>query len=267
MSQNEAAAPPQHIPGGPGAPQVPEPTFAERVRTLFSITSLGTLATVSRRQPGFPFGSLMPFALDGAGRPILLISSMAMHTQNLKSDPRCSLFVVQTSIDGDPVGAARATMVGQAEQVIEQETAAARGIYLAAHPASRHWVDFPDFNFYRLQPVDLYYVGGFGVMGWVDANEYAGAAADPLAPFASGILDHMNADHMDSMILLARRHAGMEATEAAMTSVARLGFTLRLRTGDSMKGTRINFRREVRTPQDTRQELIEMVRHASRGAA
>src|ERR1700761_7722124 len=113
MSQKEAAAARQHIPDGPGAPQSPEPTFAERVRTLLSMTAVGTLATLSRRQPGFPFGSLMPFALDGAGRPILLISSMAMHTQNLKSDPRCSLFVAQTTTDSDPLGAARATVVGR----------------------------------------------------------------------------------------------------------------------------------------------------------
>jgi hypothetical protein len=29
-----------------------------------------------------------------------------------------------------------------------------------------------------------------------------------------------------------------------------------------MKGTRINFQREVRTPQETREVLVEMLRHA-----
>jgi hypothetical protein len=33
-------------------------------------------------------------------------------------------------------------------------------------------VDFKDFGFYRLQPLDIYYVGGFGVMGWVTAEDY-----------------------------------------------------------------------------------------------
>ena len=40
-----------------------------------------------------------------------------------------------------------------------------REIYLARHENSRYWVDFADFHFFRLQPVDMYYVGGFGVMG------------------------------------------------------------------------------------------------------
>jgi hypothetical protein len=45
-----------------------------------------------------------------------------------------------------------------------------------------------------------------------------------------------------------------------MTSVDRLGFTLRLKTDDGVKGIRINFLREVATAQDTRAVLVEMVR-------
>ncbi len=159
-------------------------------------------------------------------------------------------------------GAARATLIGLAESVPASELDSVREIYLARHENSRYWVDFSDFSFFRLQPVDLYYVGGFGVMGWVEAREYQDAAPDPLAGAAPGILTHMNADHVDSMILLARSHAGVEATEATMTSVDRLGFALRLKTNDGMKGVRINFSREVATPMETRTVLVEMVRKA-----
>lgn len=262
MSSNPTVAPRQHASTGPASPQPPEPTYAERVRTLFSLASIGTLSTLSRKQPGFPFGSLMPFALDPQGRPIFLISNMAMHTQNLKAEPRCSLFVAQSNADGDPLGAARATLVGLAEPVPADDLPAVREIYLAAHENSRYWVDFSDFSFFRLQPVDLYFVGGFGVMGWVEAQDYETAAPDPLAAAAPGILAHMNADHVDAMILLARAHAAIEATEAAMTSVDRLGFTLRLKTSEGMKGARINFLQEVATPQETRTQLVEMVRQA-----
>lgn len=263
MTMKEATAPRQHASTSTaGGPALPEPSYAERVRTLFSLTSVATLSTISRKQPGFPFGSLMPYALDAAGRPIFLISSMAMHTQNLKAEPRCSLFVTQAGADGDPLGAARATLIGNAEAVPESEIASVRETYLARHENSRYWVDFPDFSFFRLEPVDVYYVGGFGVMGWVEAKEYEAAAPDPLAGEAEGILAHMNADHVDAMIVLARVYAGIEATEAKMTSVDRLGFSLRLTTSEGMKGTRINFLNEVATPQETRQVLVEMVRQA-----
>jgi hypothetical protein len=262
MSSNQPTAPRQHASSGPAQPQLPEPSHAERSRTLLSLATVATLSTVSRKHPGFPFGSLMPFALDSAGRPIFLISNMAMHTQNLQSDPRCSLFVTQAAADGDPLGAARATLIGRAEPVPEREATSVRETYLARHENSRYWVDFSDFNFFRLEPVDLYYVGGFGVMGWVDAQDYEHASPDPLAEAAPGILAHMNADHVDSMVLLARSHVQMEATEATMTSVDRLGFTLRLKTNDGIKGPRINFLHEVASAQETRKMLVEMVRQA-----
>jgi len=230
-----------------------------------SLTSVATLSTLSRRHEGFPFGSLMPFALDSYGRPLFLISKMAMHTQNLKADPRCSLFIGQVGADGDALGAARATLIGHAEPVPDDEIASVREKYLASHENSRYWVDFADFSFFRLQPIDLYYVGGFGVMGWVEAKDYEHAAPDPLAEAAPGILAHMNADHVGAMILLARSHAALEATEATMTSVDRLGFTLRLKTIEGIKGARINFLQEVTSPQQTRAALVEMVRQAKAG--
>ncbi len=262
MSSSQGTVPRQHASGGAAQPQLPEPSHAERSRTLMSMESLATLSTVSRKHPGFPFGSLMPYALDAAGRPIFLISNMAMHTQNLHSDPRCSLFVTRPAADGDPLGAARVTLVGNAETVAESEKGAVREIYLARHANSRYWVDFADFGFFRLEPIDLYYVGGFGVMGWVEAEAYAHASPDPLAEAAAGILAHMNADHVDSMIMLAKVYAGIEASEAAMTSVDRLGFSLRLKTADGMKGPRINFLGEVGDAQETRKMLVEMVRQA-----
>jgi putative heme iron utilization protein len=262
MSTAESNAPRQHAYSGPPLPQLPEPSHAERTRTLLALATVGTLSSLSKKQTGFPFGSLMPYALDPAGRPIFLISNMAMHTQNLKTDPRCSLFVSQASPDGDPLGAARATLIGNAEQVQASDLAEVREQYLARHQNSRYWVDFADFGFFRLQPIDVYYVGGFGVMGWVAAEDYATGAPDPLAEAAPGILAHMNADHVDSMIQLARTHAQIEATEATMTSVDRLGFHLRLKTADGMKGTRINFPREVATSKETREVLVAMVRHS-----
>lgn len=232
MSSSETR---QHASGVSVSPQPLEPSFAERVRTLLSTACTATLSTMSRRHAGFPFGSLMPFALDDSGQPLFLISSMAVHTQNLSSDPRCSLFVAQENAEGDPLGAARATLLDSCEPVPAQEVASVRETYLSRHANSRYWVDFSDFRFFRLAPVDIYYVGGFGVMGWVDAAEYGAARPDPLASAAPGILAHVNADHVDSMILLAQTFAQLKATKASMTSVDRLGFWLRLKTAAGMK--------------------------------
>ena len=243
-------------------PPIPEPTHAERARTLLHLASVATLSTLSRKQPGFPFGSLMPYALDPAGQPLFLISTMAMHTQNLKADPRASLFVSQTPPDGDVLGAARVTVVGDVQQLPDAEKSEARELYLKAHPNSHYWVDFNDFAFFRLEPLDIYYVGGFGVMGWVTAPDYAAASPDPLSEAAQGILDHMNADHSDALVLLTKVHAKLEAESATMTSVDRLGFHVRAVTPAGVKGARIAFSWPATTSNETRSVLVEMVKHA-----
>jgi heme iron utilization protein len=251
---------------GPGAandqPSIPEPSFSERARTLVYLGRIGSLSTVSRKQPGFPFGSVMPYGLDERGRPIFLISTMAMHTQNLQTDPRASLLVTQTDVSGDPLGASRVTVMGNVRAIPGPQVVQARGLYLERYPSSKYWVDFEDFSFYRMEVVDVYYVGGFGVMGWVPASEYNQAQPDPLADASGEILQHMNADHKDAFILLTKKFAGIEAQEAEMTSVDRLGFHLRLQTQDGVKGTRVGFVREVTDPAQTREVFVEMVQRA-----
>jgi heme iron utilization protein len=200
---------------GPGPisnqPPVPEPTFAERARTLVYLARIGSLSTLSRKQPGFPFGSVMPYGLDNHGRPIFLISTMAMHTQNLQADPRASLLVSQEDVGGEPLGASRITLVGNVLPVPDPELAEAREIYLARHANSKYWVDFEDFSFYRMNVVDIYYVGGFGVMGWVSASEYDHSQPDPLADSMAEIIQHMNVDHKDALVLLARQFAHLDS--------------------------------------------------------
>ena len=243
-------------------PTVPEPSFSERARTLVYLGRIGNLSTLSRKQPGFPFGSVMPYGLDEQGRPIFLISTMAMHTQNLQADSRASLLVMQPDDSGDPLGASRVTVMGYVLAVPEPEVAEARRLYLERYANSKYWVDFEDFSFYRMDVVDVYYVGGFGVMGWVPASQYDLAQPDPLADAADEILQHVNADHKDALMLLARVFSGIESQEAMMTSVDRLGFHVRLNTHDGIRGTRIAFLREVSNPAETRDVLVEMVRQA-----
>jgi len=248
---------------GPGVPTdqpvIPEPSFAERARTLLYLGRMGSLSTLSRKQPGFPFGSVMPYGLDDRGRPIFLISTMAMHTQNLQTDSRASLLVTQPDVSGDPLGAARVTVIGNVLAVPDSQVAEARQLYLARYANSKFWVDFEDFFFYRMELVDVYYVGGFGVMGWVAATEYDRAQPDPLADVADDIIRHMNADHRDTLILLARALARIEAQEATISAVDRLGFYLRLKTQEGMRGARIAFLREVSNSAETRKVLVEMV--------
>ena len=223
---------------------------------------VGSLSTLSRKQPGFPFGSVMPYGLDDHARPIFLISTMAMHTQNLQADARASLLVTQEETDGEPLGASRVTLVGNVHPVANPELAEVRKLYLERHANSKYWVDFEDFSFYRMDIVDVYYVGGFGVMGLVSASDYDRSQPDPRADSMTEIIQHMNSEHKEALVLLARTFARIESTGATMTTVDRLGFHVRLKTPDGMRGARIAFLREVSNPAETRTILVEMVQQA-----
>ena len=143
-------------------PAVPEPSFAERARTLVYMARIGSLSTLSRKRPGFPFGSVMPYGLDEYGRPIFLISTMAMHTQNLQADPRASLLVTQNDAGSDPLGASRVTLVGNVLPAPQSEVARLAKLYFARYANSKYWVDFEGFSFYRIDVVDIYYVAASG---------------------------------------------------------------------------------------------------------
>jgi heme iron utilization protein len=251
----------QHGGSGPASltPEVPEPTLAERARTLASIGRIGTLSTHSHKYPGFPFGSMMPYAVDHLGRPIFFISSLAMHTHNLHHDPRASLLITQPDVSEDPLGAGRLTLLGEASKTPADEV---KELYLSRYEHAKMWQDYTDFAYYRLQVSAVYFIGGFGVMGWISAEDYAAAQPDPLSDAAPGIIRHLNNDHSEALRLIAREFAGESADEAIITSVDRLGFHLRLKSGDRIHGRRIGFSREVKNTSDAREVFVEMARQA-----
>lgn len=236
------------------------PTLAEQARTLVHRARVGTLSTNSTRHRGFPFGSVTPYGCDSAGQPTLLISRLAVHAQNLDRNGRASLLISRIVAAEDALRSPRLTLLGHVARVIDDGSV--RGDYLERHPDARAWMDFADFGFYRMEVVDAYYVAGFGEMGWLSADDYRQAKADPLVDHADGIIAHMNADHAEALVLYCRAYAGVEAESAVMEDVDRLGIRVRAKVGEEQQDLRINFLRPARTPKEARTVLVEMVREA-----
>jgi len=260
---------------GATVPPAPEPTHAERARTLVTAGNRGVLSTLavdpgtggsgaSGRIAGYPFGSVATYALDEVGRPIVFVSTMAEHTRNAAADPRASLIVTEPVPDGrDPLAGGRVTLIGELLEVGGDERPAVRDRYLAANPASAYYIDFGDFSFWRLEVAGVRYVGGYGRMSWVAASDYAAAEPDPLAGEAAGIVEHMNAGHADSLVLLARVLGGRPDTvEAVMTAVDRYGFDLVAAGPSGRAAVRIGFDAPVATPAAARPALVRLVERA-----
>jgi len=84
-------------------------------RALLRRHHAGTLATLSHRLGGYPFGSVVPFVLDHAARPVMLVSRLAEHTRNIEADRRASLLVSEPTVDVQ--AGARLTLVGDVARV------------------------------------------------------------------------------------------------------------------------------------------------------
>jgi len=260
---------PGYEPGPPPTsdprPPPPEPSHAERARTIVSARSRAALSSLSVDPPGTPFGSVIAYGVDAAGRPSFFVSTMAEHTRNLDADPRASVLVAEDPPAGaDPLASGRVTLVGEVAEITDpDERAAARHGYLAANP-SAFYVDYGDFRCLRLEVAGVRYVGGFGRMSWVDVASYAAARPDPLAPVAEGIIAHMNADHAESLVTLCHHDAGRpDVTAASMTAVDRYGFEVVAELPDDHReALRIGFRTEQESADGVRRELIAMLQRA-----
>ena len=243
----------------------PAPTHAERCRTLVGAARSATLCTLARDPAGYPYGSLVTLAVDASGRPLLLLSTLAEHTQNLVDHAEASLLVSEPlGQHAQPLALGRVTLLGPCGRIPEgDERDEARRVFLTAQPDAAYYVDFRDFAFHRLEPVALRYVGGFGRMSWVSADDYRVAKPDPLAADALGILKHMNGDHADALVAYATKLSCIpDVSAATMTAVDRYGFEMAVTTPSGPRATRIGFDEPADTTDAVRRAMVALVKRA-----
>jgi heme oxygenase (biliverdin-IX-beta and delta-forming) len=253
----------------PGGVAPPEPSHAERCRTLVAGANRGALSTVAADPSGFPYGSVASYGLDDRGNPVLFVSLMAEHTQNAMRDPRASLLVTEPVPDGgDPLASGRVTLLGLLSTVTDGDRPTARDTYLAANPTSAYYIDFGDFVFYRLDVQSIRYVGGYGRMSWVDPALYAEAEPDPLAGIAAAIIEHMNADHAEAQVLFCRHLLSQpDTTAATMSGVDRYGFEMIAVSPSGRAAVRLGFTGECTTGIEVRHAMVAMVNNARAAAS
>lgn len=207
---------------------------------------------------GAPYGSLVLLASTPDGAPLMLLSDLADHTKNLKTDPRASLLLDGTAGLEDPLTGARASLQGRIERT---DDPLHRTRFVRRHPAAGRYAGFGDFNLYRLIPDRAHLVAGFGRIHWVeDSLTYAGET-QVLAEAEAEILAHMNADHLDAVALYANRLCGRDGVGWYLTGIDPEGCDLR-RQGET---ARLAFDTPVHDADTARVELVRLVKRARAG--
>ncbi|MCP4318791.1 MAG: HugZ family protein [Hyphomicrobiales bacterium] len=197
-------------------------------RRLVSSSRHGSLA-VLLPQGGHPFASRTAVANDINRTPVILVSALSEHTAGLSNDPRVSLLLGEPG-KGDPLAHPRITLQCQAEWIDRKDDRQARlrARFLRRHPKSALYVDFPDFAFFRLNPVSASLNGGFGKAYHLLPEDFLikSAAVDPLADLETSAVKHMNNDHADAVAVYARIIAGQKTGKWSMSAIDAAGFDL-----------------------------------------
>ncbi|XP_023549204.1 uncharacterized protein LOC111807632 [Cucurbita pepo subsp. pepo] len=219
---------------------LPRPALA--VRNLMEQARFAHLCTVMsrmhHRRQGYPFGSLVDFATDSMGHPIFSFSPLAIHTRNLLADPRCTIVVQIPGWSG--LSNARVTIFGDIYPLPEDQQEWAHKQYIAKHQQgpSQQW---GNFYYFRMQDIsDIYFIGGFGTVAWVDVKEYEALQPDKIAvDGGEQSLKELNA--MFSKPLKELLSAESEVDDAALISIDSKGIDIRVRQGAQFNVQRISF--------------------------
>jgi putative heme iron utilization protein len=239
------------------------PSYAELSRTLIEPGGIATLSTLT--PSGYPYASIAPYSALTNGAPLICVSSLAEHTQNLRLDPRASVLIKAPSNPGlDPLSQARVTVLGAF--IPADPSNAEIEAHLELHPFARHYVGFADFSWWRLDASELRYVGGFGAMGWATGQAYSEAVPDPVLPHAAPMIEHLNADHAEACLSIVRHLTGVpEARRAPVSSIDRYGMTIdAYGAGDDYLAiARTAFPAPLASADEVRGASVELVRKAS----
>ncbi|XP_009616301.1 uncharacterized protein LOC107760047 isoform X1 [Nicotiana tabacum] len=239
---------------------LPKPALA--VRNLMEQARFAHLCTVMsrmhHRREGYPFGSLVDFAPDSMGHPIFSFSPLAIHTRNLLADPRCTLVVQIPGWSG--LSNARVTIFGDVYPLPEDQQEWAHKQYIAKHQQgpSQQW---GNFFYFRMQNIsDIYFIGGFGTVAWVDVKEYETLQPDKIAvDGGEQNLKELNAIFSKPLKDLLSQEA--EVDDAALISIDSKGTDVRVRQGAQFNVQRISFEvgHSVQTLEEAKAALWKLI--------
>jgi putative heme iron utilization protein len=226
-------------------------SIALDARRLLRKNRFGMLATLSKKFSGHPFGSITPYILDHDARPVILISTLAEHTKNIENDNRVSLLVHEA---GDNVQAeARITVLGNCARMQDQEQVKTR--YLRYFPNASGYFATHDFFFYRIEPIMIRYIGGFGEIHWIEAESFT-VPENKLAAQEAGILAHMNDDHAHNLLDYCHHAHGKKVKKVEMVGIDCDGFDARA-DGELL---RFDFDTPVLDAMLAREALVKMAK-------
>jgi heme iron utilization protein len=214
-------------------------TFAEHAKKFLSFQVTGCLGTL--RPDGYPGAALVPYDMDQAGRIVIYIAGLTQHFKQLCANPKASFLIEDHFAASDPRPYARAVVYGSFTRVADDELKLLSESYFNRFPESRNYPH--DFAFWVCDPESIYWNGGFATAGWVDMPTYKSSQIDSFSYEGMRAVEHMNLDHSDALLTIAKAFCGVGATGtyARMCMMDSKGITVEVLEGKATKRKSVDF--------------------------
>ncbi len=256
---------------------------AENVAQWLEDVHQGTLCTISNVEgiEGFPYGSIVPFAIDRSGHPYILVAEIAAHTKNLLNSPKSCLFISHPEPSGDPQSHWRASIIGSFSRIVspsridelspeklensiqiseeEEENMLVR--YCQRVPNAESYLKTHNFFFWKMNNIErVRYIAGFGKICWIEGDELLGAVSDSeIDNVKDESVEHMNEDHEDAMIAICEGLHGFKPESVQMTDLDSGGIMMVSQKPE--KSIYSSFNKRIKAD-DLRVEIIKLVKEA-----
>ncbi|MFL2782374.1 MAG: HugZ family protein [Rhodospirillales bacterium] len=217
-------------------------TYSDDILSRFLIRTsrkafLSTLTkSKGQKDADWPSISLVTTVAAWDSSPVMLLSDISNHTQNIHGNPRCALMFDGTAGYSNPQEGPRISVVGRIKKTTDQRL---HKRYLKYNWSAARYSSFGDFNFYKMEIDRIHLVGGFARSVWLPKDKIILKKQDwmDIAEAERDILAHMNDDHKETLKLYGNKLLGKNGLNWFLVGIDPEGLDLRCGSGIH----RVNF--------------------------
>ncbi len=167
--------------------------------SLLRGSNMAILSTLSKKFDEFPFGSFITYVTDQNRSIFIYASDLAEHTKNILNNSKACVTVFNTNKEGDKQNSSRLSIMGNFQKIDTSEYERCKERFFKFLPESRNYSKTHDFNFYKMNPDKIRWIGGFGEIAWLKDNNWQIGNPD-WSEQENSMIEHMNEDHNDVVI-------------------------------------------------------------------
>jgi len=224
--------------------------------TLMRSNSIAILSTLSKKHDEFPFGSFITYVTDQNRSIYIYASNIAEHTKNILNNPKSCLTIFNITDEEDKQNSSRLSIMGNFVKVKKgHELDNCKDRFFTFLPKSKGYSNMHDFNFYKLDPKNIRWIGGFGEIAWLKDKFWKLKKPD-WSDEEESMINHMNSDHKDVVVSSLKGFYGIEDSKSIMIGISIDGYYLE----SNSKIYYIPFNSPCLNSEEVREALVDHAR-------